>query len=222
MEIENLGGLISAAVAAKLTPDYIEKEVGARLDKLLTEAVNTALRSYSDTGKLIEKAVAEALRVDRLDLPTYGNVVAGMLKAQIQAKVAPLVAGRLAEDMDELLKLAPATIKLSKIAEDMRTDRDGYGPVITVIVEHSDYGFTHVYLDEREVYGARDKYRCDYHLSINKEGKIYNAKLRERDIKSSTHIGTSYGLDQRIRAYFACGTVIEIDEDNVVTSVGDY
>lgn len=222
--MDNLTNLISAAVAAKMTPDFIEKEVDARVEKLVVESVDKALRTWSDTGKLIEKAIEDALRVDRLDLPTYGNVVAAMVKAQVEAKVAPLIAGRLAEDIDELLKLAPATVKLSEIAADMlkRHDDDAYGEVITVIVEQSEYGSTWVYLDEDQVYDERNKYRCDYRLLIGKDGKISSATLREHDIKSSKHFGTSYGLEQKLRAYFACGTVIEIDEDRIVTSAGDY
>jgi hypothetical protein len=48
----NIGGLISAAVAERLTPEFIEKEVITRTDKLVTEAINSALRGYSDTAKL--------------------------------------------------------------------------------------------------------------------------------------------------------------------------
>jgi hypothetical protein len=220
----DLSGLISSAVAAKMTPDFIEKEVNTRVEKLIVESIDRALRTYSETGKLIEKAVEDALRVDRLDLPAYGNLVAGMVKAQIEAKVAPLIAGRLAEDLDELLKLAPKEVKLSEIAAEMckRHEGEGYGDVITVIVEHNDYGSTWVYLDQEEVHEAGDKHRCDFRLLIGSDGKISSATLREHDIKSSRHFGSSYGLEQRIRAYFACGTTIILDEDAVVTSVGDY
>lgn len=218
----SLGSLISGFVAEKLTPDFIEKEVNTRLEKLVVESVDRALRSFSDTGKLIEKAVEEALRVDRIDLPSYGITVAAMVKAQIEARVSDLVAGRLAEDVDELLKLAPKEIKLSKIAEDMIDGRDGYGPAITVIVEENEYGSTWVYLDEEEHRESRDKFRCPYRLLIGKDGKIAAGSLDDKDIKSTKAIGRAYGLAQKIRAYYACGTTIILDEDAVVTSVGDY
>lgn len=220
----DLSHAISAAVAAKMTPDFIEKEVGTRVDKLIVESIDRALRTYSDTGKLIEKAIEDALRVERIDLPSYGNVVAAMVKSQIEAKVAPLIAGRLSEDMDELLKLAPKEIKLSEVADKMRErhEGEGYGKVITVIVERNDYGSAWVYLDEEQTHEGRDKYKCDYRLLVGKDGKIASATLREHDIKSSRHIGSSYGLEQKIRAWFACGTTIILDEDAVCTSVGDY
>lgn len=224
METTDLASLISNAVAARMTPEFIEKEVIARTDKLIVESIDRAFRSYSDTAKLIEKAIEDALRVGRLDLPTYGNMVAAMVKAQIEATVAPVIAGRLSEDVAEILKLAPAGIKLSQIADGMRKghEDDAWGQIITVIVEHNDYGSTWVYLDDEQVHERREKHRCAYRLLIGKDGKIASATLHEHDIKSSKHFGSSYGLEQKLRAYFACGTVIEIDEDYVVTSVGDY
>jgi hypothetical protein len=219
-----LSTLISAAVAAKMTPDFIEKEVATRVEKLIVESVDRALRSYSDTGKLIEKAVEDALRVDRLDLPSYGAIVTQMLKTQIEARVAPLVAGRLADDMDELLKLAPKEVKLSEIADMMReSHQEGYGPVITVIVEHNEYGSTWLYLDEEEHRERREKHRCKHSILVSKDGTISSAHTGGRDGREGW-IGSAYGhgLEQKLRAYVACGTKIILDEDAVVTSVGDY
>lgn len=221
----NLGETISQMVAKKLDAAFVETVVETRISKLVAEAVDSALRSYSDTGKLIEKAVTEALRVDRVDLSAYGHVVASMLKAQIEAKVSDLVAGRLAADMDELLGLAPKEVKLSKIAEEMleRHKDDGkYGEAITVIVERTEYKSVWVYLDETEVHSDREKYKCDHRLLIGEDGIISHATIGGQDLKKAQTIGRAYGLDQKLRAYVACGTKIIIDEDFVVTGVGDY
>ena len=217
--------LIADTVAAKLTPDFIEKEVNTRVEKLIVGSIDSALRSYSETGKLIEKAVADALQVGRLDLPSYGHVVSQMVKAQIELRVADLVQGRLAEDIEELLKLAPKEVKLSQIAEDMRkpyVDDGAYGEVITVIVAHSEYGSTWLYLDPDKHYAERDKYRCKHRILISQDGTISGAWLGEGSSKTEQWICTLYGLDQLIRAYVACNTRIIIDEDAVCTSVGDY
>lgn len=218
----NLGETISKAVAATLTPEYVEVQVLARVNKLIDGAVEDALRSYSENGKLITAAVQDAMRVDRLDLPSYGSVVARVLKAQIEAIVADTVAGQLAKDMAELLSLAPKEVKLSDIAKDLIAEGDDeqrYGPVITVIVERADRGFVHIYLDSSP---ERDKHRCEHQLHMNAEGEIYSATVDHCDVKKSKRIGRSYGLDQKLRAYVACGTKIIVDEDDVVTSVGDY
>lgn len=223
MTDQNLGDLISASVAKNLDAAFVEKEVEARINKLIVEAVDNALRSWSDTGKLIHKAVEEALRVDRLDLPSYGSTVAVILKEQIEAKVADLVAGQLSKDMSELLSLAPAEVKLSAIADALLEENEGeYGELISVIVETSGYGTSWVYLDGGEVYTERDKYKCEHRLGVDKDGKIFSATIGGKDVKTSKHIGRSYGIEQKLRAYVACGTKLILDEDFVSRGKGDY
>jgi hypothetical protein len=128
--------------------------------------------------------------------------------------------------MDELLNLAPKHIKLSNLAEDMLETRKGfdecYGPAITVIVEHNHYGSTWIYLDAEKALDDRDKYTAAIRLLVSSDGTISAATIDGRDLKSSEHFGRSLDLEQRIRAMYAVGTVIEIDEDFVCTSLGDY
>lgn len=224
-ENDKLSGLISAAVAAKLTPDFIEKEVNSRVEKLIIEVIDRMLRTYSDTGKEIERAVGEALRVERLDLPSYGSIVTAMLKAQIEARVSELVSGRLAADMEELLNLAPKEVKLSEIAAEMlkrHEDMGKYGDVITVHVEETEYGSTWLYLDEDRHHRPHDKHLCAHRLLISKGGTISSATINHHPAIDTQYIGMSYGLAQKIRAWVACGTVIVLDEDCVNISIGDY
>lgn len=219
----NLGEAISKAVAAKLTTDFVEKEVDARVGKLVADAVASALNTYSETGKLIEASVKEALKVDRLDLPSYGATVSAMLREQINAKVSGLVAGQLAKDMHELLGLAPTEVKLSEIAKDMIERHDGeYGELITVIVERNDYGTCWVYLDDEEVRRVDEKYRCPHRLGVGKDGKIFSATIAGHDTKKAIHIGPTYGFEQKLRAFVACGTKLILDEDYVERGKGDY
>lgn len=221
-----LSDTVAAAVAGTITPEFIQTVVTEKAKSLVEDCVKSALGRYSDTGKQIEEAVTEALRVDKLDLPTYGDTVSAMLKAQIEARVTPLLAGQLAADMDELLSLAPKTIKLSEIANQMREphESDGkYGEVITVHVAHKHGRSAQwVYLDEENHYERRQEYDCEIGLLISEDGAISAARIGGRDTKQTTWIGRSYGLTQLVRSMVACGTKIEIDEDDVITSVGDY
>lgn len=217
----DLTNLISDAVAAKMTPEFIEKEVNTRVEKLIIESVNSALRSYSETGRLIEKAVSDALKVDRLDLPAYGETVCKILKSQIEARVSDLVSGQLSKDMDKLLKLAPKEIKLSEIAEEMlegakAEELDG----ITVIVGSESYGSRYIYLDERNQYTDREKYKCSHSLLVGSDGSIFSATVDGKNTTDTKTIGIGYGLGQKIRAWVACGTKLIIDEEDVQTEVG--
>lgn len=229
--VKNFGGedrpfsdLITKAVAERMTPDFIEKAVLTRVDKLIEGAVDDALRSYSPTGTIIREAVQDALKVDRLDLPSYGDIVIKILKVQIAATVADLVGWRLAKDMERLLSLAPKTIKLSEIAEGMleRSDSEFVGDAITVIVQKTEHGSWWVYLDERDHYADQDKQRCAIRMLIAHDGTIASATIDGMDTKAVTHVGRSYGLEQLIRAYSGCGTVIEMDEEFVILGKGDY
>lgn len=218
----DLTNLISAAVAEKMTPEFITKEIDIRVEKLVIESVDRALRSYSDTGKLIEKAVEDALRVNRLDLPSYGTTVTKILKTQIETCVAELVAGRLSRDMEELLSLAPKEIKLSEIADQMREqhNHDAYGEIITVIVDDNDYKARWVYFDDEN--GELDKYKCKFSMLVSDDGTISAARMDGKNLTETRWIGRAYGFEQKLRAYVACGTKVILDEDAVVTSVGDY
>ena len=219
----DLGSLVSRAVAERMTPEFVEQEVIARVDKLVVQSIERALASYSDTGKQIENAVQEALKVDKLDLPRYGSTVCAILKAQIEANVSAVVSGQLAKDMDELLSLAAKEVRLSELADLMRERHDdGYGEVITVIVADNRYGSTWVYLDEDNHYSERDKYQCACSILVSEDGTIASARLSGKDIHSQQVIGRSYGLEQRIRSMVACGSKLILDEDAVVTSIGDY
>lgn len=216
--------LINKAVAETMTPEFVKKQVATRVEKLVVEAVDDALRSYSEIGKQIKEAVHASLKVNDLNLPSYGLLVTGMIEKQVLDHAGALIDARLAEDIRELLSIAPAEIKLSEIAKVMIEGRhdDGYGEVITVIVEHNDYGTTWLYLDEEERHHDRDKYKCRHSLLLNKDGTISSARLDKRDLKDTQYIGRDRGLPDKIRAYYAAGTKIILDEDAVVTSVGDY
>jgi hypothetical protein len=223
-ENTDLPNLISAAVAKRLDAGFIEKEIETRVDKLITESIDRALRTYSETAKLIEKAVEDALRVESIDLPSYGVTVAKMVKAAVEHHVAEIVSGRLQQDVEELLHLAPKTVKVSEIAEAMLENHkeEGYGEVTTFIIEEKTHSSRWLYLDDENVYSERDKYRCKFRLMVRDDGTIHCAYIADRDAKPNNWIGRSYGFEQRLRAYVACGTKLEFDTEYPCTSVGDY
>lgn len=225
----DLTNLISQAVAATMTPEFVEKEVKTRVEKLITESINSALRSYSDAGKMIEKAVNEALKVDRLDLPSYGLMVHDMLKAQIESLVSPIIAGRLSEDMAELLKLAPKEVTLSSIVKKMveeRREAGGCGEdLVTCIIQDTDCGYRHIYLDPRNSYSRLEKYSCEYRLGLDKDGRIYTATLSGVAYKTGEQnrraIGHAHGWDQQFRGMVACNSILIVDEENICTGWED-
>jgi hypothetical protein len=123
--------------------------------------------------------------------------------------------------MDELLGLAPKEVKLSQIAKMMleQHDQDDWGQKITVIVDEPSYGSMWIHLDDEEVREERDKYRCKYRLLVREDGSISGFYIADRDFKGEHHyarwIGRFHGIEQKLRAYHACGTKLIIDKDQV-------
>lgn len=222
----DLARIIRDSVTETMTAEAIREKVDDRINKLVDEVLTDELRSYNDTGKLIKEKVRESLKVHDLDLPTYGQMITSMLRKQIEDTVSPIIAGKLAEDMEELLKLAPKKIKLSEIVKTMLEESSAYqdgefGELVTCIVEPNDFGSTRVYLDGEESRPDVDKYLCTARVLIGEDGVLSSATYRDRDLSGKKGAGFSsgsaYGLGQRLQAYYACGTIIEIDEENVST-----
>lgn len=227
----DLNKIIHDAIEERITEDFVKQEVDKRVESLVTNVIEEQMRSYGDISKAISAAVKESIQVKDLDLPNYGAMVSTMVKNKIEELVHPLIAGKLANDMEELLTLAPKTVKLSRIVEDMMKESAAYedgdtGDLVTCIVETNDYGSTWIHLDPNQNYPASEKYSCEIRFMLSSDSTIFTGTVSGQDFgnanrgRSSSHairFGVLRGIEQRIMSYYACGTVIEVDEDEVST-----
>lgn len=217
MPANDLNQLVVEAVAITCTPEYLQDKVKKHVDEIVKDALREALSSYGETGKLIKAAVVKALQVNDLDLPDYGFMVTQMVQAKVKEHVAEMVQGTLAADMVSLLSLAPKTIRLSEIVASMFADDNAVEEVFCELEPAStDSSSRWLYLSPEHLTSA-SKHRADVRLLISKDGIIRAGWLSEKDLKTSKSFGNFYGLEQKIRAYYACGTVIDLDEENVIT-----
>lgn len=249
--------LVQDALTEASHPERMKEIVTKLVTKQFDETLSSATRSFSDFGKTLEKKVTEALSIEKLDLPSYNTIMASMITKLVDDAVSNLIQGRLKEDLNELFKIAPKTIKLSEIVKEMRERHEGdggYGEVVTCIVERNDH-------DDTDFWGPRWTIYLDDDIAVDlssRHAKPSDASIRLdvwHGIKASELRGTSndtihtgtinsiyensgviasrggkhgftmrrpYGLAARLLSYYACETVIEVDEDFVVTSVGDY
>jgi hypothetical protein len=243
--------LVQDALNAAATPEKIAAKVQAHVDKAVDEAIADAMRSWSDTGKVLKGALTDSLRVNNLNLPSYGHVVAQIVERQIQARVSEVVAAKLAADLENLLTLAPKRAKLSElVAELLGKDEDGEcrcdGPSrVYCNVEWQDWAAAYINISKEKPASRYDsdisliiwlpKKGDDYARGEVIEGTISSGHVKGSDLKKDvrfgygtehpkqkTEFGRWFGFEQKILAMYACGTVIEIDEDAVVTSRGDW
>lgn len=229
MSDETMKSLVSAAVAEQMTPEIIMPKIQTAVEKMIDSIIKDSLRTYSDNGRIIEKAVADSLAIGSLDLPAYGTTVCEILKTQIDKNVSTLVSGQLTQDMEKLLQLAPKEIKLSEIVKDMLESHyeyeDGYEKkLVTCIVDGRSSNLTFIYLDDDDAYEDFDKHLCQYSFHVTEDGKIKGGNTSDRihgasrDLSRSKDFGNRGDLGSKIRSYWACGTTIIVDEYDVSTS----
>jgi hypothetical protein len=243
-------GLVQAALNAAVTPEKIDAKVTQHVEKAVDEAIAEAMRSWSDTGKTVRAALVDALRVNGLNLPSYGHAVAAIVERQIQARVSEVVSAKLAKDMEDLLTLAPKRVKLSELVAELLGGEDedpchcDGPPRVYCTVEWSEYASVRIYLSKEkpdrpynsdiEIMISLPKKAGDYPRGEVPEGPIFLGKVKGSDLKKDVRFGYGtnaakqgvefgrwFGFEQKILAMYACGTVIEVDEGAVVTERGD-
>jgi hypothetical protein len=243
--------LANQALQAATAPERVKEIIDKQINETVASAIRDATRSYSRFAKDLEKKIEDALSINNLDLPSYNAMVCAMVQNQVEAVTSELIEGRLKSDVAEMLKVAPQTIKLSHIVEEMRKSHEedgGYGEVVTCIIEDispddSDFWGPRwkVYLDDSDHYEWKDRDSCDVVLEIHhgvkddrnqanheiNTGTIsqiqeWSGVITSKGGKAGFTMKRPYGLAQRLLAMYASETVIEVDGDEICTSVGDY
>ncbi|MRX32775.1 hypothetical protein [Aminobacter sp. MDW-2] len=220
----NLADFIVAEVHRQTSEDGIRQMVEKKIGEAVESAVKAAF-SWGDVGKQIEKAVSASLAIGgRIDVPAYGNMVMGLLRAKMDEKLSALVNERLATEMDEILSLAPKELKLTDVVEALREEidvQDRYGSSFTCIVEESTavLGYWHIYLDKEQ---KTRKHECELQFAICSEGRIYSLTCDRKDAKTVIVMGAMHGFKKMVFAAYCCGSKFIVDDAEPSTHIGDY
>lgn len=222
----DLANFILAEVQRQTSEDALRKLVETKIGDCVKSAVDSAMRSYGNVGKQIEKAVEESLSIQgrTLDVPAYGVMVMAVLRAKMDETLGDLINDRLASEMESILRIAPKELKLSAVVKAMTDQLDQgerYGTCITMIVEESEYsdGYHHIHLDEE---ADKRKYDCELQLSVDPEGRIYSLKCGGRDAKNTIIMGSLYDYKKMVFAAYASGSKFIVDESHCSTGIGDF
>lgn len=244
----SFSNLITDALNAAVTPERIALLVSEHVDRLVKEGIEDAMNSWSKTGKEVKAKVAESLQVQGLNLPSYGHVVSQLIERQLQARVAEVIAAKLASDIESLLSLAPKRVKLSELIatllEEVDDDCSCSIPRVFCKVDVNEYGSVYLSISREEPARHKDpdvrvmihlpKKYDEYKGSEIPEGTIMLGKVSGSDLRKdirfgygterpnqATEFGRWFGFEQKILAMYACGTIIVLDEDAVVCSKED-
>lgn len=161
----------------------LEAIVRAKVEKTLEEVVQNMVMSYSDFGKGLKEELTKAFKIDfdRISMVDYSSIVTSIVKEHLDKHLMLYVREPIANEINEYVgALDKKEWKLSEIVEifkkDEISDEDRYsGGEVTVIVQKSNYGSTHIHLDKEN---EKKPYECEFKMSLDtKTGVPYSFDL---------------------------------------------
>lgn len=181
----------------------IEQAIEKQLASTITSLINSELREYSEFGKAIGAKVKESIAVnlDRMDLPSYNDLIIKIVRAQMDGVMQGDAAKQLEANMAKLLETAPAEITLEKLVEDFINEHkeDKHGDEFTLRIDRK-YGSTYVSLD---VEPNKSEYACDFRLAVDQDGKVYSFHLGGKDVGKTMFTGPLYGFERTVFRLYA-------------------
>lgn len=192
----------------------VDEIIRSKLEKCIEDIFDDTLRSYSPFGKSLREAVSAGLAfdVERLGVGGYQAMVVDIIKGKVDASLSGEWADKLKADVDELLRAAPATIKLSellaKLAEDhedeaAREEWEG----ATMIVDAPKHGSTWVSLSPS---GERKSYMATWRFAVGENGEIFGLSVDGKEAKGLRE-GTLRGMERYIFQLQSGATKVELD-----------
>lgn len=210
--------MFGAVLQQKIQGGALEQSLGKYADKLIDSCAEDVLRSYGDVGKAIKEALAKAITPhleDLADFPPYHDFVAKRLRMAATNFYDQRLAEVLDKELAEIMNEIPQEITLSWVIDAVRQSIIGYGEgehmgeEMTLIVNDSSHGYRHIFIGTES---GMDKYRCEYQLDINKEGRIYSMKIGEEDLKNKKCVGPFYNAERKLMAAYAMKAKVTLDE----------
>lgn len=226
--------------------EIIDKHV----ESMFTDIIKDNFRSYSDMGKLVSRAIKDALPSnvkDLFELTRYNDLIATAMKAQWESSgVTGEMLRRSQAAIDEALKddIVPAFVNLSDLMEsfieehkESAQENNWSAPYLTIREDENSYGSTkHLHVcfskdpEESGRVSRRSRFDMDNRISISIDGTneggqefghVYSAQLEGKPIGRNFMI---YKRWEKLTAALYFGgaqLVIDIDEYDVSYGIDD-
>lgn len=213
MELEKVvQDTINNMVSSGKVTEMVEKHLTATVD----EIVKDALRSYGDFGKQVKEAVANVMTLDfsNVKMLDLSGVITDTIKQQLSESVNVNILQNVTNTIKELSgELDKKEYNLSEVINMFKSEaekwdkEDSYEISLHVISES--YGYTHIYFDYK---ADVEKYRCNYQLDLNKDGKVYAFKGGKIQGSNDPRIQSIHGkFEKFLYRLYASGAKIIVD-----------
>jgi hypothetical protein len=215
--MEALKQAVAAAFDNVVASGAIEKTIEKKLNETISSAIEEHLRSYGDFGQAIKAKVSQALNVnlDRMDFPSYGDLILNILRRQLDAQMQGEFAKRFEADMVALLAPAPAEITIDTLVEKFinsykeRYGESRAGQEFTLRIENDGGSFTYICLDQEP---RKSKYDCAFRIGVH-DGEVFNLAIGNQDVKNKLFIGPLYDFEKLVFQMYTAKTKIIIPAD---------
>ncbi|WP_059048704.1 hypothetical protein [Paenibacillus senegalimassiliensis] len=199
----DLNLMVNNTLSALKDEGYVENIVRKKLERTIDEVIEDTLRSYSDFGKALKQQVQEQMQfnLDRLDIPSYNQVILNVIKGELERSVHEEGAKRIQESIQEVLGTSKEEYKLSELIEEIveqdcelnELDYEDYKE-ITVIIEDK-YSSKYVYIDPEE---DKSWHRCKYQIVLDEDATVRRAEIGDKSFDNKVIMGGLYGADATI------------------------
>ncbi|WP_346888313.1 hypothetical protein [Clostridium sp. UBA1056] len=154
----DLNKIVNDTLVEMEKESYVEKVVKSTLEKTIASIVEDVFRSYSDFGKNLKTHIEENLNVNfrNLGIEGYNGLVLAAVQEQLDKAITIQGIEKIKESMNEMLSDVKEEYTLTEIitalkAESCKEEYEfDYDEKIELIIEDSNYGYKHIYMDEEE------------------------------------------------------------------------
>lgn len=175
--MQELQAKVAELLGQTIASGELDEMIRARLGKTIDDILDDLLKSWSPLGKSLKEQIGAGLNVNlNLGLGGYNQLVADIVQQRLDAAIHGTWAADMRTQLDEMLRAAPASIKLSelltKLAEDHKDEaQTEEWEHATLLVEKTTYKSTWVHLDPKPR-SEDEKYRFQWSLLIGEDGEL--------------------------------------------------
>ena len=202
---------------------FVETVVKKRLEQTISEIVDDTFRKWSTFGENLKSYIEENLNVniENLGIEGYNTLALKAIQEELDKVVTAQGIEKIKEATREILSDVKSEYTLSEIIEELKEEnsKEEYefdeDDTIAIIIDGEEDGYKHIYLSAEEpssIYGSVSKYDYDYQIAINRLGKPYSIKLKNKEIDTKKILGGLYGLDKLLFKIYSSGAKIILDK----------
>lgn len=218
--MDNIETMVNAAMAHMCESGKMEEIIQTKIEKVVTDVVDSELRSYSDFGKALTESIKSSMNVnfEALNFEAYNVTVLKIIQRMLDSRLQDATTKRLEADLATLLESPPENMKVSELiasfieAEAEEASEDGHEE-ISFHYQNDRGNFEYISWDAKP---GRERHLCDYQIGFH-HGEPFSFRIGGYNPKEKMFMGRLYKFDRLMFQLYTAGVPIELDHHAVDT-----